>query len=99
MVSVIAYNPRILILDEPLVGQDSERIDLLMDVLQEHCARGGITLMVCHEPNVVNYCCHRVLFLEKGELLIDASVKEAWAKLARLGKEDYLPLGYQIPSR
>jgi energy-coupling factor transporter ATP-binding protein EcfA2 len=66
LVSVIAYNPRILILDEPLVGQDSERIDLLMDVLQEHCARGGITLMVCHEPNVVNYCCHRVLFLENG---------------------------------
>jgi energy-coupling factor transporter ATP-binding protein EcfA2 len=99
LVSVIAYHPRILILDEPLVGQDSERIDLLMGVLREHCARGGITLMVCHEPNVVNDCCQRVLFLEKSKLLIDAPTGEAWANLARLGKVDYLPTGYQLPAQ
>ncbi|MGI6066080.1 MAG: ABC transporter ATP-binding protein [Bacillota bacterium] len=94
LISVLAYSPKVLILDEPLVGQDSERIDLLVNALREHRAQGGLTLMVCHEPNVVVSCCQRVLFLEKGKLLLDASVDEAMETLAGLGKEEYLPSGY-----
>lgn len=95
LVSVLAYSPRILILDEPLVGQDRDRLGLFMAVLQEHRARGGVTLMVCHEPTVVVSCCQRVLFLEGGKLLIEAPVDEALDKLAAMGREEYLPPGYE----
>ena len=97
LVSVLAYSPGVLILDEPLVGQDSDRLDLLTAALQEHRARGGVTLMVCHEPAVVALCCQRVLFLEGGKLLCDAPVHEALKSLALLGKEEYLPQGYELP--
>lgn len=99
LVSVLAYSPRILILDEPLVGQDSDRIDLLINALEEHRAQGGLTLMVCHEPNVVVACCQRVFFLENGKLLVDAPVDEALETLARQGKEEYLPSGYNFRHR
>lgn len=95
LVSVLAYAPRILILDEPLVGQDSDRVDLLITALQEHRAQGGITLMVCHEPDMVASCCQRVLFLSKGKLIIDRPVEEALTMLAQLGWDEYLPSGYQ----
>lgn len=96
LVSVLAYSPKVLILDEPLVGQDDYRLDVLMAVLREHSAHGGITLMVCHEPAVVASCCHRILFLSEGKLIIDAPVNEALAKLAQLGLEEYLPAGYEF---
>ena len=98
LVSVLAYSPSVLILDEPLVGQDSGRLGLLMAALREHRARGGITLMVCHEPEVVVSCCQRILFLAEGKLIIDAPVDEALAKLAQLGREEYLPAGYELPA-
>lgn len=99
LVSMLAYSPRVLLLDEPLVGQDSDRLDLLIAALQEHRARGGITLMVCHEPAVVVACCQRVLFLAEGKLIIDAPVNEALVRLAQLGMEEYLPSGYEFIHR
>ncbi len=99
LVSVLAYSPEVLILDEPLVGQDSDRLGLLMAALQEHRIRGGIALMVCHEPAVVVSCCQRILFLEEGKLLIDAPVDEALARLLRMGRDEYLPSGYNFSSR
>ena len=74
-----------------LVGQDSDRLDLLMAAVQEHRERGGITLMVCHEPDVVAANCDRVLFLDKGKLVIDKPVGEAFQLLAQMGMEEYLP--------
>ena len=47
LVSLLAYSPPVLALDEPLVGQDPHRSDLLLGALEEHRARGGVTLMVC----------------------------------------------------
>lgn len=98
LVSVLAYSPRILILDEPIVGQDTDRLDLLIAALKIHRSRGGLTLMVCHEPNMVAACCQRVLFLSKGRMIIDAPVNQALEKLAQMGKEEYLPSGYDIDS-
>lgn len=99
LVSVLAYSPEVLILDEPLVGQDSDRLGLLMAALREHRVRGGVTLMVCHEPAVVVSCCQRILFLEEGKLVIDAPVEEALARLARMGRDEYLPSGYNFSFR
>lgn len=96
LVSVLAYNPRILLLDEPLVGQDQDRLDLLREALFEHSRRGGVAIMACHEPAAVAACCTRVLFLEAGRLIIDAPTEEAFQELARLGYADYLPC--QLPS-
>lgn len=96
LVSVLAYTPAILILDEPLVGQDSDRLDLLLQALQEHRERGGLTLLICHEPAVVEAFCNRVLFLEAGKLLIDAPVHAAQKQLALLGRDEYLPIGYLL---
>lgn len=94
LVSVLAYTPEILILDEPLVGQDRKRLHLLLQALREHAGQGGLTLMVCHEPALAASHCRRILFLDNGRLVVYAGVQEAWRELARLGREEYLPPGY-----
>ncbi len=96
LISVLAYSPRLLILDEPIVGQDSDRLALLITALQKHREGGGITLMVCHEPNVVVACCQRILFFSEGKLTIDAPVEEALKRLAQSGMSEYLPSKYEL---
>ncbi len=92
LLSVLAYAPSLLLLDEPLVGQDSRRLGIFLAALQKHRHRGGGALMICHEPEVVHSCCQRVLFLEQGKLLINAPVKEAFCQLEKMGRREYLPL-------
>lgn len=94
LVSVLSYQPRILLLDEPLVGQDQERLDLLLDAIYEHRRQGGLTVMVCHEPLVVESCCQRVLFFDQGNLIFDGPTEEAFDELARRGRDEYLPRSY-----
>jgi len=91
LVSVLAYSPKLLILDEPLVGQDRDRLKLLLDALLDHSRKGGLTIMICHEPAIVASWCRRILFLEKGRLRINAPTEEALEKLSKLGRDEYLP--------
>ncbi|NMB41364.1 MAG: ATP-binding cassette domain-containing protein [Firmicutes bacterium] len=81
LVSVLAYQPPLLLLDEPLVGQDVKNLALLREILHKYRKKGGVVLMVCHEPAVVRSFNARVLFLEKGRLVIDAPVEKAFALL------------------
>jgi energy-coupling factor transport system ATP-binding protein len=90
-VSVLAYSPEILILDEPLVGQDRDRMKRLMDIIRQHRENGGATLMVCHEPSVVAAFCQRILFMENGSLQIDAEVQDAFKAIEAMGRNEYLP--------
>lgn len=90
LVSVLAYNPPILLLDEPLVGQDNDRLELFTSELLERSKKGGITIMICHESSFVKKYCNRVLFLDHGKLIIDAPVDEALKRMEVLGYKEYL---------
>jgi energy-coupling factor transport system ATP-binding protein len=91
LVSVLAYVPRLLFLDEPLAGQDRARLDLLLSALSAQAKAGGATLMICHEPEVVAACCDRIMFFDRGRLIIDAPTEEAFTLLVRQGRTEYLP--------
>ncbi len=84
-VSVLAYRPPLLLLDEPLVGQDEENLALLKEALYRYRKNGGAVLMVCHEPAAVRSFHGRVLFLEAGKLMVDAPAEEAFRELRRKG--------------
>ena len=71
LVSVLAYRPPLLLLDEPLVGQDEENLVFLQKILHKYREQGGAVLMV--------------LFLESGKLVIDAPVEEAFLLLEEKG--------------
>lgn len=95
LLSLIAYGPDFLALDEPLVGQDAKRSLYLYNTLVEYRKRGGVVLMVCHEPAVVSAWCQRLLFLKNGELLVDDHPERAFEKMASMELTHYLPAGYR----
>lgn len=96
LVSVLGYQPVILLLDEPLIGQDYQRADKFWQAVLRHSSTGGLTIIVCHDPDFVRRFCDRILFLDNGKLLLDSPVDKTFELLKELGFKDYLPGGYVI---
>lgn len=91
LISVLGYQPEILLLDEPLIGQDKQRADVFWQAVWKHKQAGGITLIVCHDPDFVQEFCDRIIFLDQGKLLLDEPVSEGFKILEELNFKDYLP--------
>ena len=91
LVSVLGYQPEILLLDEPLIGQDYRRADIFWHAVLRHSSTGGATVIVCDDPDFVRSFCDSILFLDNGKLLFDRPVEEGFKLLAELGFKDYLP--------
>lgn len=93
LVSVLGYQPGILLLDEPLIGQDNQRAEIFWQAVLKHSSSGGISIIVCHDPDFVRNFCDRLLFLDRGTLLLDRPVEEGFDLLKELGFKEYLPGG------
>lgn len=51
--SALASKPLLLILDEPSIGMDGARLDLLVSVLHEHTGRGAALLVASNDPDLL----------------------------------------------
>ena len=90
LVSVLSYAPRLILLDEVLIGQDPANAAFLLDLLCEHTERGGAVIMVNHAPRVTRHYASRVLFLDGRRVLVDAPNPEAFDSLRDLGRDPYV---------
>jgi len=73
--------PNILLMDEPLSALDpSMRSQLQDDILKLHKTFGTTTLMVSHDPSEIYRLSDRVLVLEQGKIIEDATAKEVFLK-------------------
>lgn len=63
-------NPKLFILDEPLVGLDPQSAKILKDLMKEHCEKGGTVFFSSHVLEVVENLCDRVAIINKGKLVV-----------------------------
>lgn len=62
LITAIAHNPEIVILDEPFSGLDPVNAMLLKDVVREEIANGKIVLFSSHQMNYIEEFCDALLF-------------------------------------
>jgi energy-coupling factor transporter ATP-binding protein EcfA2 len=91
LISVLAYDPKLILLDEVLIGQDAANAAFLMDLLRERVERGSTVVMVNHNPEITQRYTSRVIFFKGGRAVVDAPTGEAFRQLAPLGLSAYLP--------
>lgn len=72
----IMGNPKLLILDEPTKGFDPINRRLLMDIIDEHHAKGASIIMVTHYMDEVERFCDRALLLKDGTARAYGTIKE-----------------------
>jgi glutamate/aspartate transport system ATP-binding protein len=76
----LAMDPIAMLFDEPTSALDPEMINEVLDVMVE-LAREGMTMMVVtHEMGFARKVAHRVVFMDRGEIVEDASKDDFFGK-------------------
>lgn len=68
--------PRVMILDEPLVGLDPRAAYQLKDLFREHCQEGKTLLFSTHIMEVAEKLCDRIGIIHKGKLIACGTMDE-----------------------
>jgi ABC-2 type transport system ATP-binding protein len=68
--------PRVMILDEPLVGLDPRAAYQLKDLFREHCEQGKTLLFSTHIMEVAERLCDRIGIIHKGRLIACGTMDE-----------------------
>ena len=69
-----------MLFDEPTSALDPEMINEVLDVMVQ-LAKDGMTMMVVtHEMGFANKVAHRVIFMDQGEIVEDATKQEFFGK-------------------
>jgi energy-coupling factor transport system ATP-binding protein len=71
LAAVLARRPRVVILDEPTLGQDERQRSALVDLIRALAAEGRSVLAITHDREFVNDVADRVLVLRGGQLVAD----------------------------
>ncbi len=68
--------PRVMILDEPLVGLDPRAAFQLKDLFREHCDQGKTLLFSTHIMEVAEKLCDRIGIIHRGQLIACGAMDE-----------------------
>jgi energy-coupling factor transporter ATP-binding protein EcfA2 len=85
LAAVLARRPRVLVLDEPTLGQDERQRAALVAIVADLARAGGSVLAISHDPEFVNDACARALVLERGRLVADVGLDAPPGHLAGAG--------------
>ena len=72
----LALEPRLLLLDEPTAGMNASESEELMRLVERVRNSGISILLIEHQMRVVMNLCHRVVVLDYGEKIADATPAE-----------------------
>ena len=86
--AALLHNPQLILLDEPLTGLDVDAQILVKDLIAALAKDGKTILYSSHILEVVERVCDRVLIINKGDLIADASVPELRQKTQQGNLED-----------
>jgi energy-coupling factor transport system ATP-binding protein len=77
--SVLALNPKVVILDEPSTGLSPGETRALMDLARELNRRGTTFIIITHEMWVVAEYCNKVVLMSDGNVVLDALTRKAFS--------------------
>lgn len=76
LITALAHNPQIVILDEPFSGLDPVNAMLLKNVVKEEIAKGKIVLFSSHQMNYIEEFCDYIAILNNGEIVLQGNLSE-----------------------
>jgi glutamate/aspartate transport system ATP-binding protein len=76
----LAMDPIAMLFDEPTSALDPEMINEVLDVMVALAQEGMTMMVVTHEMGFARKVAHRVIFMDKGEIVEDAPKEEFFGK-------------------
>ncbi len=76
LITALAHDPQIIILDEPFSGLDPVNAMLLKDVVKEQIGKGKIVLFSSHQMNYIEEFCDAIAILNGGRVVLSGDLHE-----------------------
>ncbi|MCD6451533.1 MAG: ABC transporter ATP-binding protein [Acidobacteria bacterium] len=81
--AALIHNPKIIVVDEPMVGLDPKGMRLIKEIFQDFVRKGGTIFMSTHTLSLAEELCHRIGIIHQGKL-IALGTKEEIRRKAKL---------------
>ena len=72
----LIHNPKVFIVDEPMVGLDPHTANAVKTFFKEHAESGNLVLFSSHNLDVVAKLCNRVYIIDQGRILEEINVAD-----------------------
>jgi energy-coupling factor transport system ATP-binding protein len=91
LASVLAWDPKILILDEPTIGQDYQQKEKLRQFILQMKAQEKTVVIVTHDVEFVAECNPRVLLMRGGKIVADGEARKVLTSPVILEQASIVP--------
>jgi ABC-2 type transport system ATP-binding protein len=95
LITALAHNPEIVILDEPFSGLDPVNAMLLKDVVKEQIAKGKVVLFSSHQMSYIEEFCDSIAIINAGKVAISGDLRE----IKRTYPRDKIVVSTQTPAK
>lgn len=69
LISALAHNPKVLIMDEPFVGLDPKAVFDIKEIMKQMCKEGKTIFFSTHILEVAEKLCSRVAIIKQGKIV------------------------------
>ena len=76
LITALAHDPKIVILDEPFSGLDPVNAMLLKDVVKEQITKGKIVLFSSHQMSYIEEFCDSIAIINAGKVVLHGDLHE-----------------------
>jgi ABC-2 type transport system ATP-binding protein len=80
--AALIHQPRILVVDEPMVGMDPKGARMIKDLFCSLSKNGTTIFLSTHSINVAEEICHRIGIIQKGRLIACGTMSELHERAA-----------------
>jgi len=91
LASVLAWNPKIVILDEPTIGQDHQQKEKLRQFITQLVAQKKTVVIVTHDVEFVAECNPRVVLMTEGKIVADGRADKILTNYDLVTKASLVP--------
>ena len=76
IMGALIHNPKVFILDEPMVGLDPYTANQLKEFFKKYSQEGNLVIFSSHNLDVVEKVCNRVYIIDQGRILEEINIEE-----------------------
>ena len=83
VVAALVHNPKVWILDEPMVGLDPRSALVLKNMMKEHASNGNTVFFSTHVLEVAEKLCDKVAIIDRGKIIYYGTLEDLKKKYKR----------------
>lgn len=89
--SILAMEPKILIIDEPTTGSDWRGVQTIMSMIRDLNDAGTTVLMISHDMELVAQFAKRVVVMKQGRIVLDGPPRDVFSHTEMLREAAIVP--------